>query len=409
MQLEDVEISQLNPAVYNPRVITDEELDALAASFDRWGNVQNIVVNRRNMVIVGGHQRVKVAQRLGHATIPVCFVDLDDADEMALNLALNKTGGQFDPAKLQDIIRGLKGLDFSAFQATGFSEKEISQLGGLAGFGNKKPVASPDSVPEAPKVAITQPGDVYTLGLHRLICGDHADLQTVKTLMDGDKADIVCTDPPYNIGSDKKITGHGKGSKKNTTTERLMASEWDRHFKPEAMLNNVATVLAANCSVYLFSSHLLAGLYWSWMETVLDWHHFAVWAKPNPAPSLNKRHWTSSLELICHGTRGKHTFNFPAEGHALNLFQFNKPAKCDLHPTMKPVELIEHILSTSSKPNDVVLDACGGSGTTMVAAERTDRKARMVERDPIYCDIIVQRMRDIFPELVITRNGKPFK
>ena len=120
-------------------------------------------------------------------------------------------------------------------------------------------------------------------------------------------------------------------------------------------------------------------------------HEWCVWQKPNPMPSLMKRHWTWNAELICYATRGKQIFNFPANGHALSVWSFNKVAKCDIHPTMKPVALVERAIRNSSKSRDIVLDPFGGSGTTMIAAERAGRRARLIELDPKYVDVIVQR------------------
>lgn len=404
MKIQQVELSKLNPAKYNPRDISKDQLSALAASLSRYGFVEPVVVNQRNMVIVGGHQRVKAWQGLGESSVPVVFVDLDDAEERALNLALNKISGDWNEEKLSEVIRELKGFDFDDFTSTGFSLDEINGLGGLIGVGERTPTKDPDDIPEPPKTPITQQGDIYEIGNHRLMCGDSSIIQDVGRLMEGEKADMVFTDPPYNLASDSK--GSYKGVRENMA--RLMESEWDKNFDPEKVLENILSVLAPDAVVYVCTSHHLAGKIWEWMKGWAKFHSFCTWAKPNPMPSVTKRHWTFNAELICYATRGKHVCNFPKEGHARSVWEINKINKCDLHPTMKPVEIPLKGIEFSSRPGQLVLDFFGGAGSTMVACQQSGRINRMMEINPVFCDVIVARMKALFPELVVTRNGKPF-
>jgi DNA modification methylase len=386
LQIQHLPISSVRPADYNPRKISGEQMARLKRSLTEFGFVDPIIVNSRTGNIVGGHQRVAAAEALGYETVPVVEVDLDDDREKALNVALNKQGGEWDfqalPGLLAEIQAG--GIDL---ELTGFTQDELdAMIAETAEVDTLDALTDPDDVPEPPAEPITKPGDLWILGRHRLLCGDSTVITDVERLMGGKRADMVWTDPPYNHASDDK----GVAASASKAHKDLMASEWDKGFSFQSVAPSLETAIAKDCTVYVCTSWHLAGEIWGWMAKRSSHHSYCVWHKPNPMPSLMKRHWTWSSELICYATFGKHTFNFPTEGHASNVWTFNKKSDGS-HPTMKPVELVEHAITHSSKNGALVLDLFGGSGSTLIAAERTGRNAYLMELDPRYCDVIVRR------------------
>jgi hypothetical protein len=152
--------------------------------------------------------------------------------------------------------------------------------------------------------------------------------------------------------------------------------------------------MGKDCTVYICTSHHLAGEIWEWMAQWAEHSNYCVWAKPAPMPSLMRRHWTWSTELVCYGTRGAHTFNFPDQGHALSVWTLANSAKNDLHPTQKPVHIPTHAISHSSKPGGTVVDLFMGSGSTLIACEQTGRRCYGMEISPAYCDVILRRWEE---------------
>jgi DNA modification methylase len=405
MQIHEVEIEKLNPAKYNPRFISEDQLSALSASLSHYDFVEPVVVNQRNMVIVGGHQRVKAWQGLGKSSVPVVFVDLNDAEERALNLALNKISGEWDEDKLADVIRELKSFDFDDFLSTGFTDEELSSIGSLGDFTEPKPTADPDEVPEPPPVAITQTGDVYEIGAHRLICGDSTSLETIKTLMADTRVDMIFTDPPYGVDYSSKnefLNKLDKGNCVQKPIENDAIANYREWFG--IWLRNASEFLAKHNTCYFCMSGLeLHNLRLAMDDAGYKWGDYLIWVKNNHV--LGRKDYNAKHEFIVYGWFGVHKFY---GDFSTTVIEIDKPLKNDLHPTMKPVELVENYLRDGSPPGGSVLDLFGGSGTTMVAAQRTDRIAYLVEKDLSYCDVIVERMKALFPELPVKRNGKLF-
>jgi DNA modification methylase len=246
--------------------------------------------------------------------------------------------------------------------------------------------ADEDEVPEArPKPKVVQ-GEVYILGNHRLMCGDSTAITDVERLMNGEKADMVFTDPPYNHASEDK----GIATSVSKAHKKLMESEWDKNFSFLDVAGMIESAMGENCTVYICTSHHLFGQIQEWMKLRSNLSGYCVWSKPNPMPSLMKRHWTWSAELICYATYGKHTFHFPESGHALSVWEITKKSDGS-HPTQKPIEVCERAILHSSNQLNIVLDLFGGSGSTLIACEKTDRKCFMMELDPIYCGVILDR------------------
>lgn len=416
-------------APYNPRSIQDHDLDALRRSLRYFGTVEPIVVNRRSGRIVGGHQRVKAAMAEEIESLPVVYVDLDDPSEKQLNLALNRIHGEWDEAKLEVLLRELETLG-ADLDLTGFAEAEIEAL--LRG--DDQPVdglTDPDDVPEPPDDPKTQPNDLVGLGQHRLLCGDCASPQLVELLLGGERAHLVNTDPPYNVKVEsrsnnsianalasgmrqkgmprqgKGVTHHQKldlsrrpGAAKPTGKMRPKDRELVNDFLPPErfveLLNgwfkNLADALEPGRSFYIWGGYANLMNYPAALAGAgLEFHQGVIWHKQ--WPTLTRKDFMGDHEWCFYGWKegAAHWFN-PEIKNATDVWSVRKVTpQSMIHLTEKPVELAELAMTYSSKRGENVLDLFGGSGSTMIAAERMGRRAFVMEIDPAYCDVIVTR------------------
>lgn len=387
LQIREIPIESIRPASYNPRKINDAALEGLKNSVKKFGMPSPLVVNSRSGVLVSGHQRLRVAELLGWKTVPVVEVDLTPAEEKALNVTLNNKhiGGDFTAglAEVLDEVRLELGDDFMASLC--LDDIEIPEIEFLE---DEESNAAADEVPAPPIVPNSKLGDLWTLGNHRLLCGDSTDILQVERLMDGKKADMVFTDPPYNIA--EKTKGIASQAPTNKQNKKLMNCEWDKGFDFESVSGSIFIAIAENSTVYVCSSSFVAPKIWDWMEKSFDFSGYCVWSKPNPFPSLMKRRWAFSSELICYATRGKQVFNYPLQGNALSVWTI-PIGEGGLHPTQKPIRVSEHAIVHSSNPHQLILDLFGGSGSTLIACEKTKRQCFMMELDPKYIDVILTR------------------
>lgn len=404
-------LADLAPNPQNPRQITDAKKAMLAKTLAKFGDLGGIVLNRTSGVLVGGHQRVAAFAGALDASVVVeraydpptengtvaegyviamgerfAYREVRwDADtEKAANLAANKGAGSFDLPQVGEWIRDLEAAEFE-LDLTMFDQDERAELFGMPevellpdGQGEEEELV----VPAEPK---SKRGDVYQLGEHRVMCGSSAEFSDVEKLMDGAKADMIFTDPPYNVAG-KLIAS---GIRENYV--RLDNSAWDHGFQFEDVEQNMLAVLAEDATVYVCTSHHLFGAIMAWMASWAKYHGYCVWSKSNPMPSLAKRHYTFNSELIAYATRGKHTFNFPDEGNTPSVWTMAKTRHNDLHPTMKPIEVPAHAIRHSSKKGDLVVDFFGGAGSTLMACHELGRWCYTMELDPRYVDTILTR------------------
>lgn len=388
---EIVSLSSLKPAEYNPRQIDDKSMAGLKASLEKFGVVQEVVANKRTRTIVGGHQRVRALQESGVTEVPVVWVDLDEDDERALNIALNSRhiSGTWTPdvrdliAELQistpDLVAELR-LDRLLDDVKALHQPDEPEDGG-GDTGGGDPPEEPDS----------EPGRIYRLGPHRVICGDSEDPETALELMAGEKADLLVTDPPYNVAGEGENTA---AKIRPDSYGELENESWDYSFDVKNISQTLANCMANDCSAYVFTSHFLFGDVVSILDEQIGQTNYCVWAKPNPMPSLHKRHWTWSTELVAYATRGKHVFNFPPTGHALNTWDFPLQTHDRAHPTQKPLDVMKHPIIHSSKRGSKVLDLFLGSGTTLIACAELGRVCYGVELQPKFVDVIRKRWGD---------------
>ena len=407
-------------APYNPRRMSEHDLEALRRSLRFFGTVEPIVVNRRSGHIVGGHQRVKAAQAEGIDTLPVVHVDLDDPTERQLNLALNRINGEFDPERLSEVLSDLKSVG-ADLAMTGFTDAEIEDL--VSGLDEPSDgLTDPDAVPEPPDDPATRPGDLIHLGQHRLLCGDSADSSQVARLLDGEKVHLVHTDPPYNVKVEPRSNNaiaaakhQGRNQKndqrnvdlkrhpgkdKPTSKMRARDRELENDFLPEAefekllraWFQNLSDVLLPGRGFYLWAGYSNVGNYPAAIkEAGLYFSQAIIWVKEWPV--LTRKDFMGNHEWCFYGWKegAAHYFN-PGIHNATDVWQVKKVTpSLMIHLTEKPVELAENAMNYSSKKGENVLDLFGGSGSTLIAAERMNRRAFLMELDEAYCDVIVER------------------
>lgn len=374
-------LSDLKPAAYNPRKISKEDKQQLAASLSKFDVADPIIINKDN-TIIGGHQRFFVLKEQGVDCVDVRVpVDqLTEDQEKELNLRLNKNNGEWDMDLLKD-------FDQELLKDVGFEDLDLDKM---------FPVEIDeecDTVPEPPEDPITKTGDLYQLGKHRLLCGDSTNIDDVERLMDGKKADMVFTDPPYNVASESK----NFAADVSKAMSELSNSEWDKGFDTTKVVPILQDFISKNSVTYIFTNHFLFGELYHQYKGWADFVSYCVWAKPNPMPSLSKRHWTWNTELCLYATKGKHISNFHEGTHELSCWQITKLSD-GTHPTQKPTELCIKAIKFSSNYGQTVLDLFLGSGSTLIACEKTDRICYGMELDPKYCDVIVKRWEDLTGE-----------
>ena len=421
MELTEVSTAELRrmAAPYNPRTISDHDLVALGRSMTTFGIVEPVVVNKRTGRIVGGHQRVKAAEAQGIEQLPVVHVDLDEAAEKQLNLALNRISGEFDLEKLTDVLRELEiaGVDLDL---TGFTATEIDDL--IRGMETPEDgLTDPDLTPEPPDEPATQPGDLIYLGRHRLLCGDAADPGHVRRLLEGETIQLVHTDPPYNVNveprSNNAIAASGKArthhqgldvarhpektkpTGKMRARDRVLENDFvsDEEFATllRVWFQNMSDVLEPGRSFYLWGGYANVANYPAAIEQAdLYFSQAIIWVKEWPV--LTRKDFMGNHEWCFYGWKkgAAHYFN-PNINNAPDVWSVRKVTpQSMIHLTEKPVELAERAMTYSSRKGENVLDLFGGSGSTLMAAERLGRRAFLTEIDPAYCDVIVNRWQD---------------
>ena len=367
-------------------------------------------------IIIAGHCRREASIQLALKEVPVVVAShLSEEEVIAARIADNKVSEA--PWNSEILKFDLNTLNLKEFklEMTGFELPEIKgflETGEVKKemFGSLDRVSTEKSEEPAPVKAIkavegktdenkipdtapivTKSSQIFQLGDHRLMCADSSDIAQVEKLMNGEKADLVFTDPPYNIA--ENTIGMASSAPTNHQNEKLMNAEWDKGFDFDKIAPSIMHVLAEDATVYVCTSSFVAPKIWKWMEENLEWSSYCVWSKPNPFPSLMKRRWVLRSELICYGTRGKQIFHYPREGNATSVWTI-PIGEGGLHPTQKPVRVPEHAIMHSSNTNQNVLDLFGGSGTTLIACEKTMRNCFMMEMNPEYCDVIIKRWEE---------------
>ena len=383
VRIETKKVSDLKPAPYNPRNIDEASLAGLTKSVERFGMVQPIIWNSRSGFVVGGHQRLKVIRSQKVRQTEVVVVDLDDTEERALNIALNSPhiAGEFT-ASLQGLLEEVEAANSALFHEL--------RLGELLGEGvTLAPIGDPEFVPEIPKEARTKLGDVYVLGRHRLVCGDSTSVDTLDALLKGEKVDSLVTDPPYGVdyGSKNAMLNTLDGGNRN---QKHIANDAVVDGGYRAWFTSWLAIVpwSKYATFFLFMSGTeLHNLRMAVEDCGYTWGDYLIWVKNNHV--LGRKDYNLKHEFVLYGWPERHKFY--AEAHRTTVLEYARPQKSDLHPTMKPIPLVKQLVEDGSATGAIVLDLFGGSGTTMIACEEANRCARLVELDPLYCDVIVDR------------------
>jgi DNA modification methylase len=387
-------VDRLLPYVRNARTHSDEQVAQIAASIAEFGWTSPILTSSDG-IIIAGHARLLAARKLGMTEVPVIVLDhLTEAQRRALVIADNRLAlnAGWDEEMLRVEIEALREDDFN-LELLGFADDEIEALlaePDEAVAGN----TDDDAVPEAPETAVTVTGDVWLLGDHRLLCGDATQMEAVEKVLAGGLADMVFCDPPYgvNYGATMKDRLRGKSHRKIANDN--LGDEFGP-FLYDSCVNMLAVTKGA---IYIcMSSSELHTLHRAFTQAGGHWSTFVIWAKNTF--TMGRSDYQRQYEPILYGWKeGTDHFWCGARDQG-DVWFVKKPVVNDLHPTMKPVELVERAIRNSSKSRDTVLDVFSGSGSTLIACEKAGRQARLVELEPKYCDVTVRRFQEF--------SGKP--
>ncbi|MCP3742781.1 site-specific DNA-methyltransferase, partial [Rossellomorea sp. BNER] len=447
MEVKLVKAEDINPAPYNPRKDLkpgDDEYEKLKRSIEEFGYVDLMIWNKRTGNLVGGHQRFKIlVNEMGYTEVHVSVVDLDDHSEKSLNLALNKISGDWDEEKLYELLNELQENQDIDISLTGFEESEAKEFLDShfdKSLPNIEDIEEDDfnveeAYEEAEKEPITQKGDIWLLGNHRLMCGDSTKEDDVKRLMDGKLASMIFTDPPYNVN-------YSGGTKDKLTIDNdNMDSESFYKFL-SAAYKNMANSTKEGGAIYVCH----ADAEWNSFRSGLIDNGFLlkqclIWVKNSFTLSRSDYHWQHEPILYGWKEGAAHTWNgdrlqttviyeessnititkekdysiltfkdgelqitikvsdfeilSATDEESSSIWKVNKPNRNADHPTMKPIALPARAIRNSSVKDDIVIDLFGGSGSTLIAAEQTGRKCYTMEYSPVYCDVIVRRYEEL--------------
>jgi DNA modification methylase len=404
LQIQRWPLDRLIPYARNPRTHTEEQVAQIAASIAEFGFVNPVLV-AADGVIIAGHARVMAARKLGLTEAPVIVLDhLTPAQRRALVIADNRLAENagWDEEMLRVELEALREDDFH-IDLLGFEDAEIEAL-----------LAQPDeaftgdtdddAVPEAPEAAVTIPGDVWLLGDHRLLCGDATQIEAVEKVLTGGLANMVFSDPPYNVNYGATMKDKLRGKKRKIANDDL--GDGFESFLRDACTNILAVTKGA---IYIcMSSSELHTLYRAFTEAGGHWSTFIIWAKNTF--TMGRSDYQRQYEPILYGWKEGTDHYWCGARDQGDVWFVKKPVANDLHPTMKPVELIVRALRNSSKSRDTVLDPFAGSGSTLIACEKTGRQARLIELEPRYVDVAVKRWQEFTGKrAALDGDGRPFE
>jgi DNA modification methylase len=405
LQVEQWPVDRLIPYARNARTHSDSQVAQVAGSIAEFGFVNPILVGPDG-VIVAGHARLAAARLLKLTDVPVIVLaHLSETQRRALVLADNKLAENagWDEEMLRVELETLQEDGFN-LDLVGFSDEEIEAL-----LRDPEQVAAgntdEDAAPEVPETAVTVAGDVWLLGAHRLLCGDSTQVEAVETVLAGGLADMVFTDPPYNVNYGATMKDKLRGKSHRKIANDNLGDGFEK-FLYDACVNMLTVAKGA---VYIcMSSSELHTLQKAFREAGGHWSTFVIWAKNTF--TMGRSDYQRQYEPILYGWKeGTDHFWCGARDQG-DVWFIKKPVSNDLHPTMKPVELVERALRNSSKTRDTVLDPFGGSGTTLIACERSGRQARLIEMEPAYCDVIIRRWQEYTGQLAtLEADGRLFK
>ncbi len=402
MEFKKLKIDALIPASYNPRKKLkpgDAEYEKIKNSITEFGYVDPIIVNS-DMTIIGGHQRWSVLKALGYDEVDCVVIEIDKTKEKALNIALNKVTGEWNKELLADLIKDLQSLDYDV-SMTGFEPPEIDEL-----FNDVHSKDVKDDKFDLDRAlddeAFVKSGDVWLLGRHRLMCGDSTKPDNISILMNGKKANLCITDPPYNC------------SYEGGTGMRIMNDNWSDSQKFYQFLldafKNAYGSMADGAAIYVFHSDAeKVNFFNAVVDAGFHYSTTCIWVKN--ALVIGRMDFQMRHEPIIYGFKDTAKHKFYGDRKQTTVWEFDKPVKSKLHPTTKPLALIGYPIGLSSQENGIILDLFGGSGSTLIAAEQMNRIGYLMELDPVYASVIVRRyaaFKGGIDEIKVIRDGKTY-
>jgi len=430
MEIKRMSLDKLNPAKYNPRKELkpgDPEFEKLKRSIQEFGLVEPIVLNKRTGNVVGGHQRLSVLKHLGYSETDCVIVDLDDAKEKTLNIALNKISGRWDDELLSALLKDIEKSGFDV-SLTGFDAAEIESM-----FDDEDDIIEDEPPePEDDNNQFVKLGDIWLLGRHRLVCGDSTKYDDVLKLTEGKEIDLCITDPPYNVNYE---------SGGQTIQNDNMGEEDFKAFLTKAF-TCINKVLKPGGAFYIWHAETPSGAFRQACNNALGRvRQVLIWNKN--AFTLGRSDYQNKYEPCIYGWKegASHYFiddrtqatvyedkgidlkklkkeemlkllqEIFSDKVSTDVINEDKPTKSSEHPTMKPVRLIARLIKNSSKPGETVIDTFGGSGSTLIACEQLGRTCYTMEIDPKYAEVIVKRYLNFVKkdEAEVIRNGRKIK
>jgi DNA modification methylase len=391
MIIEKKQIADLIPAPYNPRQSTAKQEKHLKESLEKFGMVEPIIFNKQTGYIVGGHFRVRELKKLGIKEIECVIVDLNEADEKELNIRLNANTGSWD---WDTLANDWEVVDLEAWGL------EIPQFDNEA----EELEASEDDydVPEGGIETDIVIGDLFEIGEHRLLCGDSTDSDAVARLMNGEKADMVFTDPPYN--ANYKSRGKDVDLREGIKNDNMSDDAFEDFIK--AFISTTLLAIKDGASLYYCCNwkDSYPRFYFNLQEAGINISANIVWNKGSGG--MGWQDYRFQYEFIIYGFKKGAAHSWYAGRSETDIWDFNRDGRSEYkHPTQKPIQLSSKAILNSSKSDDLVLDLFLGSGSTMVAAHQLKRKCYGMELDPKYCQVIIDRMKKLDSTLIIKRNG----
>lgn len=411
--LPTIRIDELIPYENNAKIHGPEQIEQLRRSLREFGFVSPVLIDE-DKNLIAGHGRVEAARAEGMTEVPYVTVsDLTEAQRRAYIIADNRLteAGVWDAGRLKLEMRELQALEFDT-DLTGFAMAETISLAGDEP--ESEPKAHEDdydgSVPEATAV---RDGDIFQLGRHRLAVGSTADEAAMTRLMNGALANMVFTDPPYGVavGSKNQMLNDVAGGESGRCTEDIYGdtmSESDLHDMLLQAMTNIRLSCRDDASFYVTSPQGGSlGLMMMMMmrEAGLEVRHMLIWKKSSPTFSMGRLNYEYQHEPILFTWTKKHIWYGNGKFHT-SVWDVDRPRKCDLHPTMKPIALVENAILNSTTEGDLVLDGFGGSGTTLIACEQLGRTCYMMEIDPKYVQVIINRWEAMTGEKAVLLNDR---
>lgn len=381
MRIEKIPVTKIKPAKYNPRKDLkpgDPAYEKLKRSMTEFGYVEPIIWNEETGNIVGGHQRYKILLEAGHTEVECVVVKLSADKEKALNLALNKVTGDWEIEALADLLHELNEQDFD-LSLTGFDAAEIEDLFSQV---HDKDVTDDDfdldkALEEEP---VSKPGDIWLLGRHRLICGDSTKAETYEKLMEGKKANLVLTDPPYGVAYE--------GSQGTIKNDNLQDEEFYKFLL--SAFTNMESIMANDASIYVFHADTKGLIFRRAFEDAGFYlSGVCQWVKQSLVLGRSPYHWKNEPCLFGWKKGGKHKWY--AGRSETTIWEFDKPSKNKLHSTMKPIPLMAYPIKNSTAVNAIVVDPFSGSASTLIACEQIDRICFAAELEERFVDVGVKR------------------